>query len=97
MNIYDFPNQTFPAELCDVLLENDKVRIEKIVSDGHTTAWLDQSEDEWVCLLKGNADIEFDKGVITLCEGDTIFIKKHNKHRVIRTTKCIWLCVFTGE
>ena len=94
MNIFDFPKEKLPNELTEILLENKNVRIEKILSDGHTTNWYDQMEDEWVCLLTGEADIEFEDSIKTLNKGDSIFIPKHQKHRVSRTTKCIWLCIF---
>jgi len=95
MNIFDIPEGKMPQELVEVLLENKNIRIERIVSKGHTTGWYDQAEDEWVALLKGEAEIEFENKVIALKAGDTIFIPKHQKHRVIKTTECVWLCVFS--
>lgn len=93
MNIYDFPKGRLDKEFVEILLKSDNIRIERIVSTGHTTDWYDQSEDEWVCLLKGEAELEFEDKSVSLNEGDTIFIPKHQKHRVAKTTECIWLCV----
>jgi len=94
MNIYNMPEGKLNKELVEILLENDNVRIEKIVSKWHTTDWYDQKEDELVCLLKGESILEFEDKSISLIEGDTIFIPKNQKHRVAKTTDCIWLCVF---
>ena len=96
MNIYDLPKEKLSEELIEILLDDKNVRIEKIISDGHTSDWYDQSEDEWVCLLKGEADLEFENGIKTLYQGDTIFIPCHHRHRVARTTACVWLCVFVS-
>ncbi|NLB80497.1 MAG: cupin domain-containing protein [Clostridiaceae bacterium] len=97
MNIFDIPKGYMPQELAETLLENKNVRIERIVSKNHTTDWLEQDEDEWLVLLVGDAEIEFEDITITLKVGDTMFIPKHQKHRVAKTTKCVWLCIFIGE
>lgn len=74
------------------------VRIERIISTGQASGWYDQDEDEWVCLVKGKAQLEFkDSEPIDLKEGDTLFLKAHRLHRVSYTSKnpeCIWICVF---
>ena len=47
-----------PDELVTTLLEAADVRIEWIVSHGHTSAdgfWYDQDQHEWVIVLKGAA------------------------------------------
>ena len=56
MNVYDRPAERPPEEIVELLLKQKNVRIEKIVSDGHTSDWYDQEEDEWVCLLTGEAE-----------------------------------------
>lgn len=96
MNIFDIPKGDMPQELIETLLENKNVRIERIVSKNHTTDWYDQDEDEWLVLLAGDAEIEFEDKIITLTVGDTMFIPKHQKHRVAKTTECVWLCIFIG-
>ena len=73
------------------------MRIEKIVSDGHTTGWYDQDEDEWVCLLTGEAELEFENETKLLRAGEWLLIERYKRHRVTRTTQCVWLCVFIGE
>lgn len=97
MNLYERPGERLPEELVEVLLQHKNVRMERIVSDGHVTDWYDQDEDEWVCLLTGEADLQFDHYTTTLHAGETVFIPRHVRHRVARTTQCIWLCVFIGE
>ncbi|NQY93686.1 MAG: cupin domain-containing protein [Campylobacteraceae bacterium] len=82
------------------LLNNDKVRVEKIVSNGQTTPsheWYDQDETEFVLLLEGYAIIEFEDKEVELHKGDYLIIEKHIRHRVKYTSKkepCIWLALF---
>lgn len=49
-------------ELVESLREFKNVRIERIVSTGQTSGWYNQDEDEWVCLVQGNAEIEYENG-----------------------------------
>ena len=40
-------------------------RIERIVSEGHVSPegfWYDQDEPEWVALIRGTAELEFENG-----------------------------------
>lgn len=96
-NLFDRPAARQPDEIVNELLHHKNVRIEKIVSDGHTTGWYDQDEDEWVCLLTGEAELEFENETVSLCAGEWLLIERHKRHRVTRTTQCVWLCVFIGE
>ena len=88
-NLFDRPTYKFENEIVNTLLNSTNIRIEKIISDGHTTGWYDQDQDEFVCLLTGYAELE-----ILSDDGDLNILKKHTKHRVIKTTKCNWLCIF---
>lgn len=82
------------------ILKNEKVRIEKIISNGQTSPkdfWYCQEENEFVLLLKGEAILEFENNEISLKEGDYINIKAYVKHRVKKTSKSeptIWLAIF---
>ncbi|KAB7884206.1 MAG: cupin [Arcobacter sp.] len=82
------------------LLKNDKIKIEKIVSNGQSSPinfWYEQEKNEFVLILKGNAIIEYEHSDIELKEGDYINIKAFTKHRVKYTNKdepTIWLAVF---
>ncbi len=91
-----------PEELIEVLASSENVRIERIVSHGHTSPedfWYVQEQDEFVLLLKGKAELEFsdpDK-MIMLEEGDSLIIPAHQRHRVSWTkqeTGTIWLVVY---
>lgn len=98
MNIFDLPAPNAAEELTTILTENKSVRIERIISTGQTTGWYDQTETEFVVLLEGSAEIEYENNkIITLSKGDTILIKPHERHRVSYTSAkppCIWLCIF---
>ncbi len=100
MNLFaDIPD-ALPEELVDVLAENDPVRIERIVSDGHASPadfWYDQDQHEWVLLLSGSAVLAFEDHAIELNPGDHVLIPAHQRHRVDSTSateKTIWLAVF---
>lgn len=89
-------------ELIEVLVENKDVRIERIVSTGHSSPgnfWYDQEEHEWVVVLKGAARLLFKDDIesVDLKPGDHINIPAHKKHRVESTTlsePTVWLAVF---
>ena len=87
-------------ELFEDLVTGDNVRIERIVSYGHSSPesdWYDQSENEWVIVLKGEARIEFqDQESAHLVCGGYLNILAHTKHKVAWTkpnTETIWLAV----
>lgn len=97
--------QDLPAKLAgeqfDELLATPHVRIERIVSHGHTSpaeGWYDQSEDEWVLVLTGSGTLAFADGRRQRLEpGDHLYIPAHQKHRVCHTAPdefTIWLAVF---
>lgn len=91
-----------PEELVEVLAENKHVRIERIVSHGHSSPadfWYDQAENEWIVVLKGEARLllEGDNHPVELRSGDSINIPAHKRHRVEWTTaeeQTVWLAVF---
>lgn len=90
-----------PEEMETVLAENQHIRIERIVSTGHSSAegfWYDQDEHEWVIVLNGEAKLVFDDGeTLRMRPGDHVLIHAHVKHRVEWTTPdepTVWLAVF---
>lgn len=94
-----------PGEIRNELFENivsaENVRIERIISKGHSTAetdWYDQDEHEWVIVLKGEAEIEFEHQVtVRLVSGDHLNIPAHTRHRVSWTdcaSETLWLAVY---
>jgi cupin 2 domain-containing protein len=100
-NIFESIPSNLDDEFTELLLQNEGVSIERIVSRGHASpdsGWYDQERNEWVLLLKGAAIIAFENGdEITLASGDHINIPAHRKHRVKWTdpeTETFWLAVF---
>ena len=89
------------SEIIETISEmhGNKVRIERIVSEGQSTPpgfWYDQPWDEWVIIMKGGAELEFDSPATkeTLREGDWILIPAHRRHRVRSTLPAtLWLAV----
>jgi cupin 2 domain-containing protein len=98
----DLPS-ILPDELFTTLLEATNLRIERIVSHGHSSPegfWYDQDQHEWVVVLKGSARLSIEGVVKELQPGDYINIAAHQKHRVEWTTPdepTVWLAVFYGE
>jgi cupin 2 domain-containing protein len=100
-NIYAKVPNAKKKEVFQTLARNGKLRIERIVSRGQATPeniWLRESRDEWVIVLKGAAELRFQRsaGRVSLKEGDYIFIPANTPHRVEWThqrRKTIWLAV----
>ena len=98
MNIYDLPQLPLPEELTTVLAQKGGVRLERVISAGHTSGWYDQAESEFVILVEGTAVIEYERGAaVTMQRGDTLLLKPHVRHRISYTSSeppCLWLCYF---
>ncbi|PWU12509.1 MAG: phosphoribosylaminoimidazole carboxylase [Bdellovibrio sp.] len=76
-------------------------KIERIISKGHASPvnfWYDQTDNEWVLVVKGRAGLRFEgQEVIELVPGDYVNIPAHARHRVEWTDQdqeTIWLAVF---
>jgi cupin 2 domain-containing protein len=100
-NLYSGLPEILPTEITDVLVKSQNVRIERIVSQGHSspeTGWYDQDDNEWVVVLQGAGTIQFDdNSKVTLQSGDHINIPAHKKHKVAWTDpdqSTVWLAVF---
>ena len=100
LNIFSKIPTDLKEEFFEELASKDGVRIERIISKGHTTTefeWYDQKSDEWVIVLKGEAILSFEKSEdIKLQEGDYINIPAYTKHRVSWTkpdAETIWLAI----
>lgn len=92
---------TLPDELFTTLCAGASMRVERIVSRGHSSPpgfWYCQDEDELVLLVAGSADLEIDgHGSLALAPGDWVDLPKGIRHRVSRTaadTDTIWLAIF---
>ena len=88
------------TEFFEELAGNGAVRVERIVSNGHSspqTGWYDQAQTEFVIVLDGAARLEFEDGGITeLRKGDWLEIAPHCRHRVAWTQPgidTVWLAV----
>ena len=72
-NLFDRIPADLSEELFEPLVENQFVRIERIISNGHTSpeqGWYDQPQREWVVILQGEARIAFaDDETVELCIG----------------------------
>lgn len=94
-----------PQELCETLLANDGLTIERIVSLGHASPpgfWYDQDRHEWVIVLKGRAKLRFEGEAesLEMKPGDSVNIPAHKRHRVEWTdpaTPTVWLAVHYGD
>lgn len=98
-NIFDDIPSHMPKEVIQTLLQADEVRIERIISHGHASAadfWYDQTQHEWVIVLKGAARLQFEDGMVEMKVGDFINIPAFKKHRVDWTKPdelTFWLAV----
>ena len=100
----DIPEH-LPEELFECILKRDDIVIERIVSRGHITPsgqWYDQTGDEWVILLQGQATLLFEKNqqLINLNPGDYLLIPAHARHRVKWTPpdfNTIWLAIYLPD
>lgn len=100
-NLFENIPDQLTAEHFTDLLKEEHIRIERIVSWGHTSpesGWYNQDENEWVIVLEGSGTILFENGKEqVLNKGDHLNIPAHIKHKVIRTDPnnvTIWLAVF---
>lgn len=101
-NLFSGLPESLPEELTEVLAEDRRIRIERIISTGQASPpgfWYDQDEEEWVSLLKGAARLLFadNDQSVDLQAGDHLLIPAHRKHRIEWTSSTettLWLAVF---
>ena len=99
--LFDGVPASLPAEQLTALVAAPNVRIERIVSRGHSSPkdfWYDQDRPEWVVVLAGSAAIRFEgeASARALKPGDYLHIPAHARHRVEWTDArepTIWLAV----
>lgn len=85
-------------EIFTSLFEDERIHIEEIESFGQESGPYNQDHDEWVYLLEGEALLELGCQRIYLKKGDSLFIKKHQIHRVTHTSQdCKWLAIHLLE
>ena len=103
-NLFESIPAELPDELMEPLLDSGDVRIERIVSHGHSSPddfWYDQDQPEWVVVLRGAATLRFEEQdePVEMKAGDFMHIPSHARHRVEWTTTdepTIWLAVHHG-
>jgi cupin 2 domain-containing protein len=100
-NIRDRLPTNLESEVFEDLLCASHVRIERIVSQGHSSpehGWYDQDENEWVLVIEGRACLVFaDGSTYDLAAGDYLHIPAHTRHKVAWTDPhnvTIWLAIF---
>ncbi|MEN8177007.1 MAG: cupin domain-containing protein [Pseudomonadota bacterium] len=97
INIFKSTPMDGQAEQFETLLKCKNVTIERIQSPAMTRSErYNQEQDEWVCLLQGEATIEMGNTILTLHSGETLFIPSGTPHQVLNTSTdplCIWLAV----
>ena len=85
----------------DQLVTDGSVRVERIVSTGQASPpgfWYDQELAEWVVLLAGAAELQFEDETVPrrLGPGDWVNIAAHRRHRVNWTDPAqpsVWLAI----
>ncbi len=99
-NIFEAIPNELRQELFEDIVSTESLKIERIVSYGHTTTdfeWYIQERNEWVILLQGEAVLSFEnEDDLRLKSGDYINIPALKKHRVSWTKpdeETIWLAV----
>ena len=100
-NLYEEISNELPEELFTEILKTETFRVERIVSQGHTSSdgcWYDQEHNEWVTVLEGAARIRFEEGMdmVELGPGDYLRIPAHKRHRVEWTApdqRTVWLAI----
>jgi glyoxylase I family protein len=83
------------GERFEELARFGSTRIERIVSSASPGGEpYDQSQDEWVLLLRGQAALEVSGQRVELRAGDSLRLPAHTVHRVLSTSAgAIWLAV----
>lgn len=96
-NLFDDLPVLEEGEVFEDLLRCRNLQIERIVSSDRPDPGLyEQAQDEWVCLLQGEATLWIAGAEIALHAGDYRFIPARTPHRVLKTSReppCIWLAV----
>lgn len=93
--------ETLPEELFETIASSPNVKIERIVSKGHSSPedfWYDQHQNEFVLVVKGSAGLRVEgrDDEIVLKPGDYFNIQAHVRHRVEWTeadNETVWLAI----
>lgn len=100
-NVFSGTSKSSKEEQLEQILSSSEVRIEIILSPRGYSApsgeWFDQNENEFVIVLKGEAELLFEDGnqKVKMKRGDYINIPAHVRHCVERVQHdTYWLEVF---
>ena len=101
ISLTEFLPEVLNEEVFETLLSRPGIRLERILSKGQKTpegTWYEQSEDEWVLLIQGRAQlcIEGQNELVHLAAGDSLWLPAQCRHRVAWTdpnAHCIWLAL----
>ncbi len=86
MNLLEsIPEEILKEELVELLEDTGVLRMERIVSTGQYSPdgfWYDQPQVEWVLVLQGEAELEWEDGCRKrLHAGDFLKLPAHQRHR----------------
>jgi cupin 2 domain-containing protein len=83
------------GERFDVLLSHRNLVVERIVSSANAAPkTYVQPQDEWVVLMRGEAQIEVAGEAISLKAGDYVFLRAGTAHSVTSASQgAVWLAV----
>ena len=102
LNLLSSPCPAAGHERTDPLASGSGWRLERIhscLASSPEGFWYDQTELEWVLVLRGSARLQFadEAQVRDLCVGDSLLITPHRRHRVVATDPdpgTLWLALF---
>jgi cupin 2 domain-containing protein len=94
-SIFSSSSAAHHAERFDVLAEIKNVTIERIVSSGtQPPASYLQEHDEWVVLLRGEAELTVGGERVLLRAGESLHLPASVPHEVLKTSEqALWLAV----
>lgn len=87
------------GERFDTLATVPGARLERIVSSASPdSAPYDQDHDEWVVLLRGEAELDVAGQDVRLGAGDWLLLRAQTRHRVLSTSPgAVWLAVHATD
>jgi cupin 2 domain-containing protein len=93
-----------PDEMFQTLLNAPGLRVERIVSHGHSSPdgfWYDQDTHEWVLLVSGAARLRLEgEEPIEMVPGCYVNIPAHRRHRVewtVPTQPTVWVAIHYSD
>ena len=94
-NVFEDSSPPSAGERFEVLLKHKHVVVERIVSSANITPnKYVQSQDEWVVLVRGEAELELAGEAVVLKSGDYLFLPSGTAHIVKSASEgAMWLAV----